>query len=147
MKRTAERVLGIIGVIMMSIGALLVTLLTFMFTSPEGQRQIETMLQDPEINPTGEDIGFDQVIDYFVANGWIVVVALVASIVLGIVASVLVKKKPVFSGIMWLLAAVISLVTIWYLIILPAILFVIAGILALVRKAPPENPEEPARTL
>ncbi|MDQ0207127.1 DUF4064 domain-containing protein [Alkalicoccobacillus murimartini] len=146
MKRTAERVLGIIGVIMMSIGALLVTILTIGFTSPDSQRQIETMLQDPEINPTGEDIGFDQVIDYFVANGWIVVVALVASIVLGIVASVLVKKKPVFSGIMWLLAAVISLVTIWYLIILPAILFVIAGILALVRKAPPENPEEPART-
>lgn len=139
MKRTAERVLGIIGSIMMGIGFILFTLTTFVISSPEGQAQLEEMLQDPEINPTGADMGVDELVNFFVSNGWMIVMALLVSVILGILATVFVKKMPIVSGIMWVLAAIISLIAIWYLIFIPAILFFIAGILAFVRKPKEES--------
>ena len=143
MKRKAERVLGIIGIVMMTIGTLLLALTTVGLSSPGVQEDIESMFQnpqDPELQLTGEDLAVvNEFINHISDNGLFMALVLFFTVVLGIIATVFVRKKPVLSGVMWLLAAIISLITIWYFIFIPAILFIIAGIMALVRRTTVEQ--------
>ncbi|TSB45005.1 DUF4064 domain-containing protein [Alkalicoccobacillus porphyridii] len=58
----------------------------------------------------------------------------IGSLVLGIIATVFVKKRTIMAGVFFLISGVISLVT-----FIPAILYIIAGVMALVRKPTPKQ--------
>lgn len=154
MKRTAERVLGIIGSILLGIGTLLIISLIVALGNPEVRAEIDSILleesPDPELQLSGEEVNeMNVMLDAFAEGGGIVIViGYVIAVILAVVATILVKKKTILSGVFFLLAAVIPLFVLWFMAIIPSILFIIAGLLALIRKAPPEQPQaEPLNTL
>ncbi|WP_059104209.1 DUF4064 domain-containing protein [Shouchella shacheensis] len=155
MKRTAEKVLGIIGLVLFFIGAALIALLAgamgnenFQQTFVEVIEQAEGF-EDPE---TGEvynseeianevEAGFDEMgsglglsLGLYAGIGALVAIA-------GIVAVVLVKKKPIAAGVIFLVSAVVAgfFFAIMIFPLVPIILYIIAGIMALVRKPPREQ--------
>ncbi|MGM0844784.1 MAG: DUF4064 domain-containing protein [Bacillota bacterium] len=134
-KRTAEIVLGIIGIILSALFAIM----GFVLNANSGAMQEmmeEEFSRDPSL--TAEDTNF--ILQSMESVGpFLIGLGLISSI-LGLVAVLLIKgnKKPVISGILFILAAlVVGLGTIG-VGFLPGLLFLIAGIMAFVRK--PKDP-------
>ncbi|MBP1082314.1 DUF4064 domain-containing protein [Bacillus capparidis] len=107
MKRTTEFVLGLIGGIFGFIGAIMALAIGGI---------------DAAVNSTGSsDI---------IGLGW----GAIFLSILGIVASVIVRKKPKLGGILLLVSGVGGLICISLFYLLPAVLLIIPGIMGLVRK-------------
>lgn len=135
MKRTAEIVLGIIGALgyafMAGIGA-------FMLWMKDNRDLIETELTtgtgDPSTDFSMEE--FELMMDLLSAGGWILIASAVAAIVLGIVSMILLKgnKKPLIAGIIFIAVAIIVSVVTTGVGVIAGLFYLIAGIMALVRK-------------
>ncbi|WP_054706447.1 DUF4064 domain-containing protein [Bacillus sp. JCM 19041] len=148
-KRTGERVLGIIGLIMFVIGGLMFG----MVAVANGQGLIEDFLMemtDPDslifeeegaedIAPiANEDAVF---ISEFIGNMNFTLYAIVAFVTAGagLAAVILVKNKPIVASILFLgstiLYGILTFVTLTLMIpLIPMLLYIIAGIMALARK-------------
>ncbi|HEU5140496.1 MAG TPA: DUF4064 domain-containing protein [Bacillales bacterium] len=138
MKRTGERVLSIIGIVINAIIAAIVTMAVLAFQRYSAQGQLESQMSG---NPEMGAMNPDQVMDIIGGVGWVVVAATVIGIIIGLIAVFNLKenKKPKQAGI-WLIigAVVVGVASIgagW----LPALLYLIAGIMCLVRK-PSKDP-------
>ncbi|KXZ18401.1 hypothetical protein AXI59_16375 [Bacillus nakamurai] len=107
MKRTTEFVLGLLGGIFGFIGAIMALIVGGL---------------DASLNSSGtsEIIGL----------GW----GAVFLSILGIVASVVVRKKPKLGGVLLLISGIGGLICISMFYLLPAVLLVIPGIMGLIRK-------------
>ncbi|MGF2615939.1 DUF4064 domain-containing protein [Rossellomorea vietnamensis] len=134
-KRTGEIVMGIIGVILSALFAVM----GFVWNANSGaieEMMQEDFSQDPTL--TAEDTNF--IMQSMESVGpFLIGLGLISSI-LGLIAVLLIKgnKKPVIAGILFIIAAlVVGLGTIG-VGFLPGILFLIAGIMAFVRK--PKDP-------
>ncbi|WP_203333451.1 DUF4064 domain-containing protein [Planococcus beigongshangi] len=135
MKRTAEIVLGIIGALgyafMAGIGA-------FMLWMKDNRDLIETELTtgtgDPSTDFSMEE--FELMMDLLSAGGWVLIASAVAAIVLGIVSMILLKgnKKPLIAGIIFIAVAIIVSVVTTGVGVIAGLFYLIAGIMALVRK-------------
>ncbi|TSB45006.1 DUF4064 domain-containing protein [Alkalicoccobacillus porphyridii] len=141
MKRTAELVLGIIGSVLILLGVIMM----FAFNSVAGTGEFQDVLNeelqnDPQLSAEEADMVGD-VIEGMSSVVSLLTVAFIISLVLGIVATILVKKKAKLAGVLFIVGGVAGLAS-----IVPAILFVIAGIIALVRKVPKEQ-EQPIETV
>lgn len=134
MKRTAEVVLAIIGA------------LGFAFTAAIGGMMIwlqnnRGVMEESfnEMAAENPDMGMgdlDEMLNMLGTGGWFLTVASVVAIILGIVAMVLLKgnKKPVVAGIILIATAVIVSFVTGGVGVLAGIFYLIAGIMALVRK-------------
>ncbi|MEY8752525.1 DUF4064 domain-containing protein [Alkalicoccobacillus gibsonii] len=134
MKRTGELVLGIIGSILLLLGILFAVSINTFFTSVDSAEFQEEFNQEIANDPTFTEADAEMVMDLvdsvpsFMTG---LIVSWVIAGILGILATIFVKKKTKLSGIFFLIGGVIGIVS-----VIPAILYVIAGIMALVRKAP-----------
>lgn len=133
MKRTGEIVLTVIGIIINFIVGGFVTFLVLVLKNDTLQDEIEKeFAKDPDLSTLDPST----VLDAMGNGGWAIVIASLIGIILGIIAAINLKgnRKPKLAGILLIVGAVISgLLSIgvdW----LPALLFLIAGIMSLVRK-------------
>ncbi|MCA0148234.1 DUF4064 domain-containing protein [Rossellomorea vietnamensis] len=137
-KRTGEVIMGVIGIVLSALFSIIGIVLNMGMNSPEVMSQIEEgMESDPNLQESGMTAGdMSAIMETAESMGsYLVILGIIASI-LGIIAVITIvkNKKPVLSGIMFILAAlVVGLGTIGFGFI-PGLLFLIAGIMAFVRK-------------
>lgn len=135
-KRTAEKVLSIISVVLNLLSVGLIVLMIFgskmIITDPIFESEIEQSMygsgySDAEIQ---QGVDFTQNFISIISNlGWVFVVFGVISIVLAIIGAVKVNGNPKLAGTLFIIAAFTS-----GLISLAGILLIIAGILCFARK-------------
>lgn len=127
-KRTAEFVLGIIGVAFNALGAILVGV----FIGATGDFIAEDIRNDPEFTAEEADI----VSNLFGGIGWYYVIISAIAAILGVVALVLLRRNSssTVSGVIFIVTAVLSALLTIFVAAVPAILYLVAGILAIVRK-------------
>ncbi|QFG00533.1 DUF4064 domain-containing protein [Psychrobacillus glaciei] len=147
MKRTGEIVLGVISAIFSLISIILISLLVIGASTTlkdEGFNAAfeSQILTNPAIEP--QDIEYftqnpDVVLNMLNTIGWVLVTAIIISLVLNIIGivSIAKNKKPRLAGIMFILAGVLAGV-----ISLTSILLYVAAILCFVRKPPVEYTEQ-----
>lgn len=143
-KRTGEVVMGVIGIILSALFSIIGIVVNMGMSDPEVMSQLEEgMESDPNIQNAEMTAGdLSSIISAAESAGsYLVILGIIASI-LGIIAvlTIVKNKKPVLSGIMFIIAAlVIGLGTIGFGFV-PGLLFLIAGIMALVRKPKKTDP-------
>jgi len=134
MKRTAEIVMTVIAVIISGLTALFGVLMNLGMSDPEfAEVMEEEMAADPAAMGEMDMATF---MDMLAWAGPVLLAVGIISLILGVIGIIAIKgnKKPVLAGIMLILAAlVIGIGTIGFGFI-PAILYLIAGIMAFVRK-------------
>ncbi|PFA67032.1 hypothetical protein CN378_11645 [Bacillus sp. AFS015802] len=143
-KRTGEVIMGVIGIVLSALFSIIGIVLNMGMNSPEVMSEIEEgMASDPNLQESGMTAGdMNSIMEAAESMGsYLVILGIIASI-LGIIAvlTIVKNKKPVLSGIMFIIAAlVIGLGTIGFGFI-PGLLFLIAGIMAFVRKPKKTDP-------
>ncbi|MBM0065765.1 DUF4064 domain-containing protein [Alkalicoccobacillus gibsonii] len=134
MKRTGELVLGIISSVLLLLGILSAVSINTFFTSADSAQFQEEFNQEMANDPTLTEADVEMVmglVDSVPSFMTGLIVSWIIAGILGIIATIFVKKKTKLAGILFLVGGVIGIVS-----VIPAILYVIAGIMALVRKAP-----------
>ncbi|WP_026685071.1 DUF4064 domain-containing protein [Heyndrickxia coagulans] len=131
MKRTAEIILSVIGAVLNGLATILVIFFTIAMKS---QSIIDQMKSDASIR----EADFQTVLHTIQALGWGIAVVLIIGTVIGIVAAVQLRnnKRPKLSGILLIIGALLVFFFTVGFGVLPALLYLIAGILSLVRKPP-----------
>lgn len=142
MKRTAEKILSIIAMILNGIGIILTLLLIGFYNTlsedPLVKSEIEAeMLADPTLTPTDVEMIYS-ILDMIGGFMWAIVVVAIISIIFTIIGLVSIwnNKNPKLAGIMLIISGLFA-----GIISIPSILLYIAGILCFTRK-PPVTPEE-----
>ncbi|CAG9621111.1 DUF4064 domain-containing protein [Sutcliffiella rhizosphaerae] len=142
MKRTTEIVLSVIAVVLSGLTAIIGLMFNSMMADDEFRQMMESdefrqsMEQELGSNPNLEAADLDTINSIFALVGPSLLIVGILSLVLGIIGIIAIKgnKKPILAGVMLILAAlVIGIGTIGFGLI-PAILYLIAGIMSLVRK-------------
>ncbi|MBW8348646.1 DUF4064 domain-containing protein [Bacillus sp. IITD106] len=142
MKRTGEIVLGVIGMILSALIALMGMLFMFAGKSEDVKPLLEESLNDPTINQEGIDA--NMILDMMSTAGSALIIAAILGVILGIVALIAIKgnKKPKLAGLMFIIGAVlVGVITIGFGF-LPALLYLIAGIMCFARKPSFPNPND-----
>ncbi|MCM2676045.1 DUF4064 domain-containing protein [Alkalicoccobacillus plakortidis] len=144
MKRTAELVLGILGTVFIAFGILLMIGVTSIFNVAGSDEQIqqeimEEMQNDPTLSAADVQ-NAEELVELVSSFSFGITISFVISAILGLIATIFVKKKTKVAGILFIIGGVIGLLS-----IIPAVLYVVAGIMALARKAPPV--EQPVETV
>lgn len=130
MKRTAEKTLAIIGLILSILGILVSGALVMFFKYIESDPAFE--LVDPSM--TAEEVEvLEMFTSLFGGSMWLIIIGLIIGAVLTIIGLVNIwnNKNPKLAGILFLIAGLLA-----GFISLPSILLYIAGVLCLVKKPP-----------
>jgi Protein of unknown function (DUF4064) len=137
-KRTGEVVMGIIGIVLSALFSIIGIVTNMSIDDPMVMEEMEKMIEsDPAI--TTQDSSF--ILGIAESMGWYLILIGVIASILGLIAvlTIVKNRKPILSGIMFILAAlVIGVGTIGFGFI-PGLLFLIAGIMAFVRKPKPSE--------
>lgn len=138
MKRTTEIVLTVIGSVFSLLGAIFVAVMTSLIHTDAFREGFQDGYNEGYTYDTSES---DAVLGVLAGMGWFTVIACVVGLAAGIVAIIFLKgnKKPKAAGIILIIAALIVLIGTVFSGFLVALLFLIAGIMALVRKPPLEE--------
>ncbi|MCP3029353.1 DUF4064 domain-containing protein [Halobacillus sp. A5] len=148
MKRTAEIVFTVIGAVFFGLAIAIGAVFANMGNNPQARAELESILsQDPNVDP--DQISIDQLMSAMTTGAWTVLAAGIAAVVIGILCIVFLKgnKKPKAAGIILIVAGVLLTFATFGVGLFGGIAYLIAGIVALVRK--PKQPvvdEEPAET-
>ncbi|WP_298784796.1 DUF4064 domain-containing protein [uncultured Marinococcus sp.] len=135
-KRTAEKVLGIIAAVLSGIGIVLGIVLTFVDASTFEQINQTVQQQGGETINTQEAAA--QATNYGIS---LIIFSAIATILAAVGVFMLKRnKRSVASGILFFAAAIAGFIAISFLAIIHFILLVVAGIMALVRK--PDTPAD-----
>ncbi|HEY4553810.1 MAG TPA: DUF4064 domain-containing protein [Bacillaceae bacterium] len=142
MKRTGEVTLGIIGIVFSALMSLLGIAFTWLSSSDARGMLEEELAADP--NLAASDIPL--IMDFFEMGGWVLIAAAVLGFVFGLIAviSITGNKKPKLAGWMFIAAAVLIGLISLGAGFLPAILYLIAGIMCFVRKPQQTDFDNPA---
>ncbi|MGR3764370.1 DUF4064 domain-containing protein [Rossellomorea sp. NS-SX7] len=137
-KRTGEVVMGIIGIVLSALFSIIGIATNMSMGDPAIMDEMENMMEsDPAMTP--QDTSF--ILGIAETMGWyLIVIGIIASI-FGLIAvlTIVKNRRPILSGIMFILAAlIIGIGTIGFGFI-PGLLFLIAGIMAFVRKPKPSE--------
>ena len=140
MKRTAEKTLSIISVVLMVIGVFMnfgvKAFLTYMNTDPIVQEEIElALLSDPTLAAADVDMILS-IFSFMSGIMWVVIIGLLFALVLTIIGIVSIwnSTNPKLAGIMFIIAGLLA-----GFLSLPSILLYIAGILCFTRKPQKNN--------
>ncbi|MEW9502313.1 DUF4064 domain-containing protein [Jeotgalibacillus marinus] len=141
MKRTAEIILTVIGVVinvLMIAGAFI---LKPVFSDDQSRMEFEEIFQD---DPVLAEAGLDPSVIFDALNslGVVFIIAVMISTILSIIAIVVVRgnRKPNLAGGLLIASTVVVGLGTFLFGWLPALLFLIAGIMCFARK--PKQPEE-----
>ncbi|MBS4217855.1 DUF4064 domain-containing protein [Bacillus sp. FJAT-49711] len=141
MKRTGEITLGIIGIILSVLTALVGMFFMWISKSEEIKSFVfEESLNDPTVTP--EDI--ELVLNFMGGGGWALIIAAILGVILGIIGVIAIKgnKKPKLAGAMFIIGTVLVGVISFGFGFLPAILYLIAGIMCFARKPSLPSPSD-----
>lgn len=139
MKRTAEKVLSIISIVLNVIGIFVFTLVILFGSAANSDpdsffEEIEAELYaDPTLTEEDVKLGIefiDAFLNFAVGFSWILIISFIASIVLIIIGIIKIDKNSKNAGIILLISSFLS----GLILSLQGILLLIAGIMALVRK-------------
>lgn len=133
MKRKGEIVLGIIGVV---ISAIMILLGIFAMSLKNNDEVKQAIQKSASNDPSISSGDVNQALDAMSSGGGVLIVAAVLGLIVGLIAVFCVKgnKKPKMAGILFIVAAILIGVISLGSGFLPAILYLIAGIMCLVRK-------------
>ncbi|MBS4177227.1 DUF4064 domain-containing protein [Lederbergia citrea] len=140
MKRTGELALGIIGIILS--GLMIFVGMLFMWISKTDEfktAMMDEFANDPSIKP--ED--FEMIFNFMSGAGWALIIAAVLGVIFGLIGVLNIKgnKNPKLAGWLFIAGTVsVGVISVGFGF-LPALLFLIAGIMCLVRKPPVETNE------
>ncbi|HLR18943.1 MAG TPA: DUF4064 domain-containing protein [Staphylococcus sp.] len=128
MKRTTERVLTWIGIVLQLIGVVLIAIFIPMISNNEVKESViqQMMADDPSFS-------YQDGANIFGMLGSLLTVGLILSIIILIIAiigAILIGKKAKAAGILLIIVGVVSFLGNW----INAILWIVAGIMLLVRK-------------
>ncbi|WP_404407513.1 DUF4064 domain-containing protein [Jeotgalibacillus malaysiensis] len=153
MKRTAEGVLTIIGIVVNLLMIVGVFLITALFDDPAMQAEFEREMQN---DPALADSGIDPAMftDWFANLGVFFNVVVIISTILSLIAVFAMKrnKKPKLAGGLLIASALVVGLGTVFIGWLPALLFLIAGIMCFARKPkvvedPYQHPDDDMRPL
>ena len=137
LKRTAEKVLSIIAVVLTAIGVIFgflgMALINLMKNDPTFKQEFEMEMM---ADPTMTQADMDAIYTVFNVMGgfiWLIIIGMIISVVLNIVGIVNIwkNKNAKLAGIMFIIAGVLG-----GLISLPSILLYVAAILCFTKKPP-----------
>lgn len=141
MKRTAEVILGIIGALIYGFFAIIGGVMIWFENNQEAFEEIyqDMVAQSPEM----EFPDYQTFIDSMGSGGVFLLIVSLAAVIAGIVAMVFLKgnKRPKAAGIIFILAAVAVALLQVGVGIFVGVFYIIAGIMALVRKPKQEIAE------
>ncbi|OIU72607.1 hypothetical protein BHE18_04645 [Rossellomorea aquimaris] len=130
--------MGIIGIVLSALFSIIGIVTNMSIDDPMVMEEMEKMIEsDPAI--TTQDSSF--ILGIAESMGWYLILIGVIASILGLIAvlTIVKNRKPILSGIMFILAAlVIGVGTIGFGFV-PGLLFLIAGIMAFVRKPKPSE--------
>lgn len=137
MKRTGEITLSIIGSILSALGTLVGIFFLFIGGSEEVKNE---MLSEVANDPTLVTEDVEIILSFFSGLGVAFVIAAILGVIIGIVGAVSVKgnKNPKLAGWVLIIGAILTGIISVGAAFLPALLFLIAGIMCFVRKPPVE---------
>lgn len=136
MKRTGEIILTSVGFVLSFLGTLVVTIALF-FSNTDALKDVAiegAVEEGMEVNPG--DI--ESILNLLLGVGWIIFIVLLISLIFAALSIYFFKgnKKPIAAGIMAIIAAVLITIGTAFAGIVPGALYLIAGIMGLVRKPP-----------
>ncbi|CDQ21478.1 DUF4064 domain-containing protein [Halobacillus karajensis] len=144
MKRTVEIVLTIIGMVLFGLPVLVSSILLNTKDNPQVKQELENFMNSPEMQMEGQESmpEISQMIDAMGSFGMFVLIAALIAIGLGILSALFLKgnKKPKAAGIILIVTAIIFTFATVFIGVFGGAVYLIAGIVALVRK--PKNPAE-----
>lgn len=149
MKRTVEIVLTIIGIVLFGLPVLLSGIMLNAKDNPQIREEMESFINSPEVQMEGEITSSDlgQMMDMMGSFAMFILIASLIAIGLGILAVIFLKgnKKPKAAGIILIITAVIMTFATVFIGLFGGVAYLIAGIVALVRK--PKTPVEEESTI
>lgn len=134
MRRTAEIVLSIIGMLIYGLLAVVGGAMIWMENNQEEMR--EFFEQEAERNPQLSMEDFELMLQSMGPGGWLVTISSVLAIILGIIALILLRgnKNPKAAGILLIVTSVAYAIVTVGVGIIPGAFYLIAGVMCLVRK-------------
>lgn len=142
LKRTGEFVLGIFGIILSALTIL--GGIFFMWASKSNEVK-NALLEDPEIEYmlNSEGVDLNAIFTGMSGIGIALIIVAIIGVIFGIIAVINIKgnKNSKLAGIMFLIGAVLVGVISLGTAFLPALLYLIAGIMCFARKVPQETIE------
>ncbi len=140
MKRTGEVTLSTIGLVLSFISTLIVAAILFFSNNQEFRNMFEeifiegSMEEGIAVNP-GDVQMF---LNFLLGLGWVAFTVLLISSILGAIALYFFigNKKPVAGSVIVIIAAVVVTIGTAFAGIVPGVLYLIAGIMGLVRRPP-----------
>ncbi|WP_226585497.1 DUF4064 domain-containing protein [Halobacillus litoralis] len=138
MKRTAEIVLTVIGIVLFGLPVLLSSILLNTKDNPQVRQELENFMNSPEMKMEGQasTMSISQIMDAMGSFAMFVLIAAIIAIALGILSVLFLRgdKKPKAAGIILIVTAVIMTFATVGMGIFGGAAYLIAGIVALVRK-------------
>ena len=144
MKRMAEKITGIIGIAGFILVAGLILLFSAVISSDDFQ---DVMNEEMDGEMAGEDITEEELSGFMeqmeTVNYTLDMVLLIALALAGAAALILLKKKPLLSAFIFLGGAIIAVILFWSMIlpVVPALLYLTAGIIILLRGQSKTDPQ------
>lgn len=135
MKRTGEIVLSVIGTVLYALCALGGFIGASIFSNEQLMSDMANEMASPQMSASE----WMSMIEGMSGGIMLFAIISIISLILGIVAAVLLKgdKKPKAAGIILIITSVLGTIVTVLGLIIPAIFFLIAGIMALARKPKP----------
>ncbi|AXF56212.1 DUF4064 domain-containing protein [Salicibibacter kimchii] len=140
LKRTGEMSLGIIGVVVTFIVGLFVVIGTVGYQSSMEMIEQE-MMQDPTLSAQEAEAGA-WALELFSSVGWWIFCMHLIGLVIGIIAVIKLNSNAKLAGILFLVSGGAMLILTLGTSFIQSVLFIIAGIMCLVRKSPVPQKEE-----
>lgn len=137
MKRTAEIILTVIGLIIYAFVTFSGTLIIWI---QNNQDEVRESMDNEVLQEQGISINeFNQALEEIGGGGWMLAIIGGLAVIVGIIAIVFLKgnKKPQPAGIILIVIAAVSLLFLGFGTWLIALPYVIAGIMAIARKSRP----------
>ncbi|MFC7395310.1 DUF4064 domain-containing protein [Scopulibacillus cellulosilyticus] len=132
MKRTGEIALGVIGIIL---SALMLVFGIFII-SLRGNDKFQQSLQQINTDNALSASDIDKMNHFITSGGWVLTIASIVGLVLGLIAVFCIKgnNKPKTAGVLFIAGGVLIGVISTGVGLVPAVLYLIAGIMSLIRK-------------
>lgn len=135
-KRTAEKVMSIIGIIITAIVGLLGAGALFL----SGNEDFKNRLAE-NLNSVQSNTDTSSIVATMGSSGNVLIWSAVITVILAVIALFNLKKnsRASLAGILFILAGIVILISSFFIGLVPAVLFIITGILSLKKK--PEQVE------
>ncbi|MEB7462907.1 DUF4064 domain-containing protein [Staphylococcus succinus] len=139
-KRTIERVLSWIGIILQLIGVVAMALFLPLMGNNDFKDTVVQSMQEQDSSFTKQDS--TEILDILSSLITFGLVFSIIVLIIAIIAATLIGKKAKLAGVLLIIAGVVSILGNW----INAILWIVAGIMLLVRKPKNDNDDNKVHT-